>query len=90
MTSQAAKAERVVTYFTREGVERELVAVEVDGLWTVIDARLVPGPDDGDRDERVVETRLGGTHEVAAVVADYVEQASRAGYPQVRAACLRP
>lgn len=86
MTSECPQTGPIGSYRTRDGAEREVVAVQVDGLWTVIDVRRAGATEDGDRDERVVETRLGGVDEVAAVVADYVEQALRAGCPQVRAA----
>ena len=85
MTVETTSVQEVGLYEADGGVARQLVAVKVDGLWTVIDALAVPHTEEGDRDERIVESRLGGEAEAEALVADYLEQCAIRGGPLVRA-----
>jgi hypothetical protein len=74
---------RIGHYPTSFG-SRELHAVRVDGEVTIFD--MLAAPRDGDRDERVVEEGLVTTGEIHALAREYLERATRARRPLVRAA----
>jgi hypothetical protein len=73
----------VLGRYALNGVERELVAVQVpDGRQLrVIDVRRSPLPEDGDLDERHVEPAVASVDEARAIAADYISLAEQIAAP---------
>ena len=84
-TSETATAAATHTLgrYALGGRERELVAVQVPGEQhlSVIDVLRNPLPEDGDIDERHVESRVRGFEEARAIAADYIALAEQIGSP---------
>jgi hypothetical protein len=79
---QNLQSVRVGHYPTPFGT-RELHAVRVDGEVTLFD--MLAEPLNGDRDERVVEEGLITSGEIHALAGEYLDRATMARRPLVRA-----